>query len=489
MAKGVSQARFFDKSRIIPTSIIILKGDFSLVPGKPAATPWTGLPQTSALITKPTNKTNEFPMLRIYSQSLGCPKTRVDSERLLGSLGPVLAVSSPEEADLVFLNTCAFIGPAVQESIQTVLQMTEDLSALPKGRRPFLAVAGCLPGRYGIADLASEIPEVDLWLHTDDIATWSSQLRSALKLPEVPSGRLLSTGPSYAWLKIGEGCRHQCSFCAIPSIRGKYASEPVDRLVSEASSLVARGVKELILVAQDVTAYGTDFGSDPRILLEKLLSLDGLERLRLMYLYPAGMTHDLMRFLRDAGNPFVPYFDIPLQHAHPSILSRMGRPFAGNPQQAVDRVREYFPDAALRTTMMVGFPGETDEHFQALMDFVEKNRFHHMGVFAYQPEDGTEAATMPGQIPDNIKEARRDALMELQNDISEDILSAYQGQRLNVLVDAPSDEWPGLHTGRTWFQAPDVDGLTYISGPGVEPGALVEADIVETRDYDLVALA
>lgn len=428
-------------------------------------------------------------MLRIYSQSLGCPKTRVDTERLLGSLGPVVTVNLPEQADLVFINTCAFIAPAVQESVQAVVEMIEDIGSLPRGKRPFLAVAGCLPGRYGIADLAAELPEVDLWLHTDDIDTWAAQLSHALGLNAPAPGRLLSTGPSYAWLKIGEGCRHNCSFCAIPSIRGKYASEEADKLVTEASALVADGVKELILVAQDVTAYGTDFGKDPRFLLEKLLSLDGLRRLRLLYLYPAGLTRDLLRFLKEAGEPFVPYFDMPLQHAHPDVLRRMGRPFSGNPQEAVDRIRDVFPEAALRTTMMVGFPGESDEHFRTLMDFVEKNRFHHMGVFAFQPEEGTEAASMPDQIDDDVKESRKDALMELQNSISEDILSSYAGQRMEVLVDESSDEWPGLYTGRTWFQAPDVDGLTYVSGPGVERGAMVEADIVETREYDLIALA
>ena len=428
-------------------------------------------------------------MLRIYSQSLGCPKTRVDTERLLGSLGPVVTVDLPEKADLVFLNTCAFIAPAVQESVQIIVEMIEDLKAMPAAKKPFFAVAGCLPGRYGIADLSSELPEVDLWLHTDDIDTWAEQLSCALHLKETAPGRLLSTGPSYAWLKIGEGCRHNCSFCAIPSIRGKYASEPAESLVTEASALVNDGVKELILVAQDVTAYGTDFGKDPRYLLERLLKLDGLERLRLLYLYPGGLTRELLRFLREAGKPFVPYFDMPLQHAHPDILSRMGRPFSGNPQEAVDRIREFFPEAALRTTMMVGFPGERDEHFRTLMDFVERNRFHHMGVFAFQPEEGTAAASMPDQVDEDVKEARRDELMELQSGISEDILAGYAGRRMDVLVDESSDEWPGLHTGRTWFQAPDVDGLTYISGPGVEKGAMVEADIVETREYDLVALA
>ena len=430
----------------------------------------------------------EGSMLHIYSQSLGCPKTRVDTERLLGSLGPVITVDDPLEADLVFINTCAFIAPAVQESIQTVLEMVDDLSYFHKRRRPFLAVAGCLPGRYGIDELSAEIPEVDLWLHTDEIDRWADQIAEELKLDSPSAGRLLSTGPSYAWLKIGEGCRHNCSFCAIPSIRGQYSSENPDKLVTEASAIVADGVKELILVAQDVTAYGTDFDKDPRFLLEKLFQIDGLERLRMLYLYPGGLSNDLLRFLSEAGKPFVPYFDMPLQHAHPDILRKMGRPFSGNPQEAVDRIRKWFPEAALRTTMMVGFPGETEEHFRTLMDFVEKNRFHHMGVFSFQPEEGTQAATMDGQLDDEIKEWRRDTLMELQRGISEDILSQYEGQRLEILVDTPSDEWPGLFMGRTWFQAPEVDGITYVSGPGVEAGALVEADITETREYDLVAL-
>ncbi len=427
-------------------------------------------------------------MVRVYSQSLGCPKNRVDTERLLGSLGPALmTVAEPEEADLVFINTCAFIQPAVEESVRAVVQMAADLDGLED--RPVLAVGGCLPGRYGAAELARELPEVDLWLHTDDIDTWPQRVAAALKLGTPAPGRLLSTGPSYAWLKIGEGCRHHCSFCTIPSIRGRHRSGPAAGLEDEARALLAGGVRELVLVGQDVTAWGEDRGSDLRPLLDRLLPLPGLARLRLMYLYPAGLTDDLLDYLAGAGAPFVPYFDVPLQHAHPDVLGRMGRPFAADPQAVVDRIRARFPDAALRTTMMVGFPGETEEHFQTLMDFVDRNRFHHLGVFAYQAEEGTPAATMDGQVPARVKEARRDALMSLQNGISENVLAGYEGERLSVLVDAPHDEWPGLYTGRVWFQAPEVDGVTYVSGPDAAPGALVDADIVETRDYDLVALA
>lgn len=426
-------------------------------------------------------------MVRVYSQSLGCPKNRVDTERLLGSLGPdLITVAEPEEADLVFINTCAFIGPAVEESVRAVVQMVADLDGLES--RPLLAVGGCLPGRYGMAELARELPEVDLWLHTDDIGAWPERVAVALGLDGPVPGRLLSTGPSYAWLKIGEGCRHHCSFCTIPSIRGRHRSAPADDLEAEARSLLADGVRELVLVAQDVTAWGEDRGSDLRPLLERLLPLPGLNWLRLMYLYPAGLTDDLLDFLAGAGAPFVPYFDVPLQHAHSDVLGRMGRPFAADPQAVVDRIRARFPEAALRTTMMVGFPGETDEHFQTLMDFVGRNRFHHLGVFAYQAEEGTPAAAMDGQVATRVKEARHDALMSLQNGISESVLAGYEGERLSVLVDAPHGEWPGLYTGRVWFQAPEVDGVTYVSGPEAAPGALVDADIVETREYDLVAL-
>lgn len=427
-------------------------------------------------------------MVRVYSQSLGCPKNRVDTERLLGSLGPdIVTVAEPEEADLVFINTCAFIQPAVQESVRAVVQMAADLDGLEP--RPLLAVGGCLPGRYGLAELAREVPEVDLWLHTDDIDSWPRRVSAALKRGTSAPGRLLSTGPSYAWLKISEGCLHHCSFCTIPSIRGRHRSTAAEDLVDEARALLAGGVRELALVAQDVTAWGEDRGQDLRFLLDQLLPLPGLARLRLLYLYPAGLTDKLLDYLVRAGAPFVPYFDVPLQHAHPDVLSRMGRPFAADPQAVVDRIRARFPQAALRTTMMVGFPGETEQHFQTLMDFVNRNRFHHLGVFAYQAEEGTAAAAMDNQVPVRVKEARRDALMSLQSGISEDILAACEGERLSVLVDAPHDEWPGLYTGRVWFQAPEVDGITYISGPGAEPGALVDADIVESREYDLVALA
>lgn len=447
-------------------------------------------------------------MLKVFTKSLGCPKNLVDTEHVLGSIGAFEAVDELEDAQVVFINTCAFIQSAVEESVESIVEI-----ATQANEDTFIIVCGCLVGRYGTEELSKEVPEVHLWLETKDIDDWGSITAAAIQeyfnfsletqktqvfnyknkniiIPE--HGRRISTDPSYAWLKIGEGCKHNCAFCTIPSIRGAYRSIDKEILIPEAQKIIESGVKELVLVAQDVTAWGSDNNdADLRPLLDGLFSLDGLERLRLMYLYPAGMTDSLLKYLKEAGEKFMPYFDIPLQHAHQDILSKMGRPFAQNPQIAVDKIRKYFPEGALRTTFIVGFPGETEEHFQRLYNFVEETRFHQMGVFAYEKEDGTVAAKMPNQVDQQIKEERKDILMELQSEISEEILEQYLGERMSIIIDREHDEWPGLYVGRTWFQAPDVDGITYVSAPpedSIKPGMIVEADITETQQYDLVAL-
>ena len=444
-------------------------------------------------------------MLRCHCVSLGCPKNRVDTERLLGMPDLELSlVDDPAQADFVFVNTCGFIRPAVEESVETIVGIIADLDQFQP--RPRLVVGGCLVGRYGAKVLAEELPEVDLWLDNHELARWPAQLATFLGLPEpvppnlltgreavarIPSiSRRLNTAPSYAWLKISDGCSHACSFCTIPSIRGKYHSHSIQTLASEARLLLDQGVRELVLVAQDLTGWGHDLmpRQDLRHLLDALLPLPGLDWLRLMYLYPTGLNRKLLQYLRLAGPPFVPYFDVPLQHAHQDVLRHMGRPFAANPRAAVERIRELFPEAALRTSLIVGFPGETEEQFKTLHEFVCSIRFAHLGVFAYEPEEGTPAAAMPGQVPGATKRKRKDAIMRTQSEISAEWLQQFQGQRLPVLVDAPHPDWPGLHSGRTWFQAPEIDGITYISGPGVTAGVLVEADIMETREYDLVAL-
>ncbi len=433
--------------------------------------------------------------IKVNTVSLGCPKNRVDTERLLGTLGDsMVPVESVPESDLVLINTCGFIQPAVEESVNTILEAVReaDETGQETGKSPLVAVAGCLVSRYG-QDLKDELPEVDLWLNTEEIEQWPGMISASLQAKvEVDTPRRLSTGPSYAYLKISEGCSHNCRFCTIPSIRGAHKSWTTDYLVKEAAEL-AKAVPEIIVVGQDSTAYGSDLDSDDnlRSLVAGLSKLSDLEWLRIMYLYPAGLTEDLLGFLKEIGKPFLPYFDIPLQHAHPDVLSGMGRPFARNPEKVINRVRKFFPDAALRTTFIVGYPGETDEHFDHLMAFAKQTRFHHLGVFPYWPEDGTPAAAMDNQVPDDVKQWRRDSLMELQGEISEEILAEYVGESLPVLIEKPSPEWPGLYVGRTWFQAPEVDGVTYVSAPpdqDLELGTIVNVEIEKTDTYDLSGL-
>ncbi|MDQ7834925.1 MAG: 30S ribosomal protein S12 methylthiotransferase RimO [Humidesulfovibrio sp.] len=431
--------------------------------------------------------------VRVHTISLGCPKNRVDTERLLGVLGrnftPAEDVAG---SDLVLINTCGFIRPAVEESIETILAAIRD--AAEADPRPTVAVAGCLVSRYGQADLAADLPEVDLWLSTRELASWPGLVGAALgrKNLEALGPRRLSTGPAYAYLKVSEGCSHKCAFCTIPSIRGKHVSRPLDELEREARLLVEQGgVRELVIVGQDVTSYGHDLGLKDGLkhLLDRLMPIKGLKWLRLMYLYPAGLTDGLLKHMAGLGQPLLPYFDIPLQHAHPDILSAMGRPFAKDPSLVIERVRKHFPEAALRTSLIVGYPGETDAHFKALKAFVQRTRFAHLGVFPYHQEEGTPAAALPGQVAQGVKTRRKNALMKLQESISRERLSALVGSRLEVLVEEPSPEWPGLHVGRAWFQAPEVDGVTYVSGPKVKPGKMVLADIEQAQSYDLVALA
>ncbi len=435
--------------------------------------------------------------MKCFSISLGCPKNRVDTERLLGSLPAIEMVEEVFDAELIVINTCAFIAPAIQETIQTILASIEDIKEMPQ--KPFLAVAGCLNGRFDVLELKKELPEVDLWLKPNELETWVDQLCHALHVQSPEKSRLISTLPSYAWMKIGEGCTHRCSFCTIPSIRGKHISYEKDFLVNEAKLAGSQGVKEIILVAQDVTSWTNpqDKKSSNRgllPLLEGLISIDEIERIRLMYLYPSGLTDDLLSFMAEGSKKILPYFDVPLQHAHEDILKKMGRPFASNPYTIVEKIRKYMPHAALRTSLIVGFPGEEDKHYQELCSFVEDVRFHNLGVFAYEQEEGTKAAEMENQIEAEIKEKRRDNLMQIQAEISEEILAEYLGSEQDLLIDAALEDWQGLFSARTWFQAPEVDGITYVSadpelGNELEPGQIVKAEIIETKEYDLVALA
>lgn len=431
-------------------------------------------------------------MIRVHVTSLGCPKNRVDSERLLGALGRgATPVAAMPDADLVLVNTCAFIQPAIEEAVRVIVEAAEALRGCEP--RPVLAVAGCLVSRFGAEELARGLPEVDLWLSTRELDLWPERAAEALGRRGFahPVQRRLSTGPAFAYLKISEGCSQRCRFCTIPSIRGPHVSRTLESLAAEARDLLGQGVRELVLVGQNVTAYGSDLGLDHGLerLLEQLLPLDGLAWLRLMYLYPAGVTPGLLSFMAGAGERLLPYFDVPLQHAHPDVLRRMGRPFAQDPGLVVSRIRGRFPDAALRTSLIVGYPGETEAHFRRLVRFVTRTRLDHLGVFPYHAEEGTPAAALPGRVHPSTKRRRLRTIMELQAGISAEKLARRVGQTLDVLVEREHPEWPGLFVGRAWFQAPEVDGVTYVSGPGVAPGKLVRAEVVEAKTYDLVALA
>lgn len=429
--------------------------------------------------------------LRVYTVSLGCPKNRVDTENLLGQLSSAYQpAAEPADAHVILINTCAFIQPAVEESVQTILDIALDLEHVSP--RPLLVVTGCLPARYGQQELGPQLPEVDMWLSLEEQPLLARRLAAYFDIPVQDPSRLLTTPPSYAYLKISEGCGHRCAFCTIPSIRGRLRSVPVGDLQEEARRLRDQGVRELCLVAQDLAAYGRDMQNDHVDLcrlLESLLTVSGLDWVRLMYLYPTGLSQELLHFLAQAGPTLLPYFDVPLQHAHPDILSSMGRPFATDPRRIVERVYSFVPQASLRTSLIVGYPGETDAHYRELVAFVREMRFWHVGVFAFCPEEGTPAARLPNQVPEEIRVQRRDEIMRLQADISREIMSGFVGQTMQVLVDRPEPEWPALFQGRSWFQAPEVDGITYISSQQARPGDMVAAEVVDSMTYDLSALA
>lgn len=427
--------------------------------------------------------------------SLGCAKNRVDTEHLLGSLGiGVKTVASISQSKLVFLNTCAFIESATRESLRTIFEITKKIKRLK--RKPLFVVAGCLPGRYGMAELAKEIPEVDLWLDTKNLSDWPIHINRALKLAQLPcSGRLFG-GAGYAWLKIAEGCMRQCAYCTIPAIRGPLRSASAASILAEARAAVAAGAKELILVGQETTAWGRDLLQaqiGPRKLaqlLRELSQIPGLCWIRTLYLYPNAVNDELLQTMAEIGEPVLPYLDIPLQHSELPILRAMARPQRTDPRDLVDRIRKQLPKSALRTTLMTGFPGETDADFQKMCDFVRQMRFHNLGVFAFEPEEGTKAFAMSNQVEAQVRQERRDELMRIQAEISREILQEYEGQRLQVLVDeACHEQWPGLHKGHVWFQTPEADGITYISGPNVAPGEMLQAEIADAQIYDLSALA
>lgn len=403
-----------------------------------------------------------------------------------------------EEADVIVVNTCSFIRPATEESIETVLELGE----LKKhGRCKKLVVAGCMVQRYGHA-LERELPEVDHFLGTGEYHRIDEVLRAReARAPRTRIGvptylhdestpRLNSWKRHSAWLKVSEGCDHRCTFCIIPSLRGRMRSRTIPSLVAEAERLVGEGVVELNLVSQDTTAYGRDLGggTDLGALVRALCRIDGLCWLRLHYLYPMGIPESLLRALAEEDK-LVPYLDIPLQHASGRVLKAMRRGVTRAGQERVlERILRHVPDVALRTTFIVGFPGETEADFAELVDFVETWRFDRVGVFTWFPEEGTPAARLPGQVPEQVRIARQRRLLEIQARISREKLAAMVGRVVPVLVDGPSAENELVLEGRLPTQAPEIDGVVFLDEPpdDVRPGQIRQVRVTRSLDYDLV---
>lgn len=435
--------------------------------------------------------------------SLGCPKNLVDSERMAGllRLDGYRMVPDPAGADLVVVNTCGFIGAARQESCDVIEEMLE---LKRQGQLGAVIVAGCLAERDRDGLLA-KYPGIDRLVGVfgrDEIAAAASGppagidggltiFRPAPSRPLPDGQRLRITPPHLAFLKISEGCNRLCSFCTIPRLRGPYASKPLDQIVAEAEELAADGARELIIVAQDTSAYGIDLHGEPRLaeLLRRLDRVDGLAWIRLMYLYPLHVTDELIDAVATAEK-VLPYLDLPLQHINDEVLLRMRRRVSRQEtEQLLDRLRARIPGLVLRTTLMVGFPGETDAQFDELLEFVRQRRFERLGVFCYSDEPDTPASKLGDQVPEPVKETRRARLLQTQQEIAFAWNSSQVGRRLDVLIDRYIEGEEHAYLGRSFADAPEVDGAVYVTGESLSPGQIVPTEVVAARGYDLIAVA
>ncbi|MGD9073997.1 MAG: 30S ribosomal protein S12 methylthiotransferase RimO [Desulfobacteraceae bacterium] len=435
---------------------------------------------------------------KIFLVSLGCAKNLVDSENVLGMLktNGFLLVSTIQEAEVAIVNTCAFIQSAVDESIDTILEVAKRKE---RGELEALFVIGCFVQRYGYK-LLREIPEVDGWLGTGEIHKIVDILGGrAQETPPFLISRptyladhtmpRVQTTPFYsAYLKIAEGCSHKCTYCTISRLRGPYRSRSLESLIVEAENLVARGVKEINLIAQDTTLYGRDLEGDIYLedLLERLVHVQGLHWIRILYGHPHGISDRLLELV-DGEKMICPYLDIPLQHINEKILKAMGRCCDGeSPRQLIERIRARTQQVSLRTTVMVGFPGETDEIFDELYGFVKEAEFDHLGGFIYSPEEGTSAARLETAIEERVAQERLDAIMSLQGQISERKNQEMLGHIVSVLVEGVSPETDLLLKGRMATMAPEVDGQVLINKGDGMIGEIVPVRITEAHTYDLV---
>jgi len=431
----------------------------------------------------PKMKSNQ-PM-KVHLASLGCAKNLVDSERLLGrlSIAGALVGAPIDDADAVIVNTCGFIRSAIDESLDVIAEYLE-----MKRDRPHLRVLvmGCLVERAA-DDLRKQLPEVDGFYRLDQHA----EIAQALGLlRDEEGGRLLLTPDHMAYLRISDGCDNRCTYCTIPLIRGPFRSRPSDEILREACQLAEHGAIELNLIGQDTSLYGTDLGTGEHIgnLLRRLNDVPGLQWLRLLYTHPAHFGDELIDAYGELPR-LVPYVDLPLQHMDDDILSRMGRRVTAEAcQTLIAKLRRRLPDVVLRTTFIVGFPGETEAQFAGLLSTLEEIRFDHVGAFAFSPEVGTPAAGMPDQVPEEVRSERVERLMLAQQRIALEANERLIGNRAQVLIDYETED-PGIWVGRTAGQAPDVDSVTFVSGSELTPGMIVDAEITGSQEYDLIANA
>lgn len=435
---------------------------------------------------------------KILFISLGCDKNLVDSEVMLGILADrgFEMTDTEDDADIIIINTCCFINDAKEESVNTILEMAEYKK---NGPCRALIVTGCLAQRYK-QEIVDEIPEVDAVIGTSKYDEIFDAVEQALKgshfldvddlerLPSVPGKRILTTGGHYAHLKIAEGCDKHCTYCIIPKIRGNYRSVPMEQLLSEAASLAGQGVKELILVAQETTLYGMDlYGKKSlHILLQELAKIKGIRWIRILYCYPEEIYPELIETIK-TEKKVCHYLDMPIQHASDAILKRMGRRTTKEQlKETVALLRKEIPDIVLRTTLIAGFPGETQEQHEELMEFVDEMEFERLGVFAYSPEENTPAALMPDQIPEEIKEDRRDAILELQQQIAFDKAADMVGRTLYAMIEGKVADEPA-YVARTYADSPDIDGYVFVNtGEMLMSGDFVKVKITGSAEYDLI---
>lgn len=439
---------------------------------------------------------------KIHIVSLGCPKNLIDSEVMAAILfnSGFQITPSPEEAEIILINTCTFVLPAKEESINEIFRMAR---MKEDGKCRYLVITGCLPQRYGFI-LEKEIPEVDLFLGTGEIPNIAGFIRkldgenaeahrSFIGDPDFLMDssypRLIST-PSYmAYLKIAEGCFNHCSYCVIPLVRGRFRSRKVDDILKETEILANGGIKEIILTAQETTAYGKDLKGKPTLatLMKGIASINGIRWIRLLYTYPFTITNEILETIAEEEK-ICNYIDIPVQHIDDDILKSMNR--RGNSQSIKDIIRksrEIIPGVALRTSLIVGFPGETPEKFNRLLEFIKETQFDHLGVFKYSQEEGTKAAELPFQVSEEEKEERRNVIMEEQSIISYEINQSLTDSIQEIIIEEKSDIPGYRYVGRLQRQSPDIDGITYVNAQGKTPGDIISCKITSADEYDLYA--